>query len=81
LPNVTLPDRVHRLAPRPVPIEAEPALPEVSVVAETGAAGSDEAPFALEPGAPVLEAAPELTPPMLDVTAIEYRYPLLRNAL
>jgi uncharacterized repeat protein (TIGR03809 family) len=78
LGGVTLPDQVHRLVPRPVPIEAEQHLPEVSVAAEIGTVRRDQAPCAPASDAPAPEEAP---PPLLDVTSIEHRYPLLRNAL
>jgi uncharacterized repeat protein (TIGR03809 family) len=79
LPDVTFPDRVHRLVPRPVPIEAEPVLPDVSVAAETGTVCSDEAPSAPDSDTSALEAAPELTTP--NVPTIHERYPVLRNAM
>jgi uncharacterized repeat protein (TIGR03809 family) len=76
--GAALPDQVHRLVPRPVPIEAEPPLPEVSAAAETATVRSDEAPCAPDADVPAPEDVPA---PLPDVTSIELRYPLLRNAL
>jgi uncharacterized repeat protein (TIGR03809 family) len=79
LHGVTLPDQVHRLVPRPGPIETKQhSPPEVSAAAEIGTVRLDQAPCAPASDAPAPEEAPA---PLLDVTSIEHRYPLLRNAL
>jgi hypothetical protein len=83
----TLRGQVHRFAPQPAPIAAEPPRRDVSISAQAVRVPSDHAPSvpamdvpALEPrfdGA--LDNASELT---LDIAAaIQQRYPLLRNAL
>jgi len=74
-------DQVHRLQPQPAQIPAEPP-PDVSIAAETDRVCSDDAPSAPEADAPAMDPAlrnaSELT---LDMSAIQERYPLLRNAL
>jgi uncharacterized repeat protein (TIGR03809 family) len=87
----TLRGQVHRFAPQPAPIAAEPPRRAVSMSAQAVHVSSDQAPSvlamdapALEPGFdpalnPALDNASELT---LDIAAvIQERYPLLRNAL
>jgi uncharacterized repeat protein (TIGR03809 family) len=74
-------DQVHRLQPQPAQIPAEPP-PDVSIAAEADCVCSDDAPSAPEADAPAMDPAlrnaSELTP---DMSAIQERYPLLRNAL
>jgi uncharacterized repeat protein (TIGR03809 family) len=70
--------QVRQLVPQPAPIVAEPLLSGVSIAAETGAGYSDEAPSAPDATAPMVEETSGLK---VDLTAIELRYPLLRNAL
>jgi len=83
-------DQLHRLPRQPAVFPAEPQPRNVSIVAETDNVSSDEAPFAPDSGAPVLNPALNqiLDPTLdkvselaLDMTAIQERYPLLRNAL
>ena len=80
----TLRDQVHRLPLQPLQptqIPAEPP-PDVSIAAGTDRVVSDDAPSAPEADAPAMDPAlknaSELT---LDMSAIQERYPLLRNAL
>ena len=69
----TLPDQVVRLRLQPMDIPAEPAPCDVSGPTETEQVCSDQA-----PAAPAIENARELT---LDISVMQERYPLLRNAL
>ncbi len=71
-------DRVHRLPPQPAEIPAEPPPSEVSFARETDHVSSDEAPSAPDSDAPALDNTSELA---LDMSAMQERYPLLRNAL
>jgi uncharacterized repeat protein (TIGR03809 family) len=82
-------DQLHRLPRQPAGFPAEPQPRNVSIAAETDHVSSDEAPFApvfnpalnqiLDPTLdPTLDRVSELA---LDLTAIQERYPLLRNAL
>jgi uncharacterized repeat protein (TIGR03809 family) len=71
-------DQVHRLPPQPAQIPAEPPPSDVSIAAGTDRVCSDEAPSAPDSAAPALDNASELT---LDMSAMQERYPLLRNAL
>jgi uncharacterized repeat protein (TIGR03809 family) len=87
--------QVHRFAPQPVQIQAEPPSREALVAAEPDRIYSDDAPSAPEPEAPAIDSAldPVLDPapepvldPVLDrltrdITAITERYPLLRNVM
>ena len=68
----TLRDQPDRRPPRmEIPADLPPS--DVSMSAEPEHVVADEA-----PSAPAMENAPE---PVLDIAAIEQRYPLLRNAL
>jgi uncharacterized repeat protein (TIGR03809 family) len=71
-------DRVHRLAPPQAPLPAEMLLSDVLTAAAAGQVAWEEAPSMPEVDAPDMEIAPE---PVLDLTTIHERYPLLRNAL
>jgi len=82
-------DQLHRLPRQPAVFPAEPQPRNVSIVAEADLVSSDEAPFAPDSDAilnpalnqildPTLDRVSELA---LDMTAIQERYPLLRNAL
>ena len=57
------------------------APPEANVAAETGFAPSDEAPSAMVVDLLALEQALNKAAPAFDTTAIEQRYPVLRNVL
>ena len=57
------------------------APPEADVAAETGFVSSDEAPSALVVDLLALEQALHEAAPAFDTTAIEQRYPVLRNVL
>jgi len=75
-------DQPHR--PQPAWMPAEPVSRDVSVAAQPAHVHADEAPSA--PDAQILNQAldPALenaSEPMLDITAIQERYPLLRNAM
>jgi len=69
----TLRDQVHRLSRQPAEIAAPSPPSDVSISTGTDYVYSDEA-----PSAPVSDSASEM---VLDIDAIEQRYPLLRNAL
>jgi uncharacterized repeat protein (TIGR03809 family) len=71
-------DQVHRLPPQPAEIPAEPPPSDVSFARETDRVSSDEAPSAPDSDAPALDNTSEL---VLDMSAMQERYPLLRNAL
>jgi uncharacterized repeat protein (TIGR03809 family) len=60
-------------APAQREIPGEPPLSTAAIAAETDLVCSDDA-----PSVPAMENAPE---PVLEIPAIEQRYPLLRNAL
>lgn len=71
-------DQLHRLPPQPMHSPAEPPLSVISIAAQADHIRSDEAPSAPGSDAPALNPASELA---LDVTSMQERYPLLRNAL
>jgi hypothetical protein len=68
-----LPGQVDRLQSRPAEIADDLSQSDASIIAETARLYSDDA-----PPAPASESVSEL---MLNIDAIEQRYPLLRNAL
>jgi hypothetical protein len=77
--------QLRRLPPQAAEIPAEPPLSDVSFARETDRVNSDEAPSSPESDAAALHSvlrpalnASELT---LDMTAMQQRYPLLRNPL
>jgi hypothetical protein len=70
--------RVPRLSPQPADTPVYSPQFDVSISAETDHVDSDEAPSAPISDAPALNNSLEL---MLNLDAIEERYPLLRNAL
>ena len=84
LGNVTPPraerprDQVQRLEPHPAQITAEPPPSDVAATLHTLHVSTEEAPSAPDSLASGLGSAPELLP---DISAIEQRYPLLRNAM
>jgi uncharacterized repeat protein (TIGR03809 family) len=73
-------DQLYRLPPRPAAFPAEPRPRNASIAAETGHVCSDEAPSAPVSDAAVLNSD-KVSELALDMTAIQERYPLLRNAL
>jgi uncharacterized repeat protein (TIGR03809 family) len=82
----TLRDQLHRLPPPPAEIANAVAPPDISIAAETEHVASDDAPSAPDSNAPVMDSAMEPAPgsasePALDMSAMQHRYPLLRNAL
>jgi uncharacterized repeat protein (TIGR03809 family) len=85
LGRVTLPraerprDQADRIQPPPAEIRAAPVLHDVPIAAETAHIFSDEVPSAPAMDAPEFDTA--ALEPVLDIGAIERRYPLLRNAL
>jgi uncharacterized repeat protein (TIGR03809 family) len=74
----TLPGQVHRLQPQPEQVTAQPPRRDVSIAAQALHVSSYEALSVPNSGAPAFEPASELTP---NITAMQDRYPLLRNAL
>jgi uncharacterized repeat protein (TIGR03809 family) len=83
-------DQLHRLPPQPAAFSAEPQPRNVSIVAKTDHVSLDGAPSALDSDAPVFNpvfnqisdpALDKVSELALDMTAIQQRYPLLRNAL
>jgi uncharacterized repeat protein (TIGR03809 family) len=64
--------------PQPAAVAAEPPPSEIPAASSPVHVFSGDAPSAPEADAPALENAPELT---LDLTVMQQRYPLLRNAL
>jgi|SRR5665213_682519 len=64
--------------PQAAPIAAEPSPSDVPAAAQALHVFADDAPSAPDSHAPALDNAPELT---LDLTVMQQRYPLLRNAL
>ena len=77
LPRTEAPrHQVDRLPLQPAEIRAAPASHGVPIIAKAAHISSDEAPSA--PETPVLDIALE---PVLEISAIAERYPLLRNAL
>jgi uncharacterized repeat protein (TIGR03809 family) len=74
----TLPGQVHRLQSQPAQVAAQPPRRDASIAAEAVHVSSYEAPSVPTSGGPAFEPASELTP---DITPIQDRYPLLRNAL
>jgi uncharacterized repeat protein (TIGR03809 family) len=80
--RATLPDQFDRPQSRSAQIAAELPTHEVSIVPETNHVNSDESPSApaMDTTAtePASYGASELT---LDITVMQERYPLLRNAL
>ncbi len=91
-PGVALPreemlrDQFHRFQPDPARTAAEPPASDRSIAAETDPLCSDEALDALAMEAPSLDS--DLNPgpdnasePILNIAAMQDRYPLLRNAL
>jgi uncharacterized repeat protein (TIGR03809 family) len=71
-------DRVYRPPPQPADIPVHSPPFDVSMSTETGHVYSDEAPSAPTSDEPALNDISEL---VLNLDAIEDRYPLLRNAL
>jgi uncharacterized repeat protein (TIGR03809 family) len=80
----TLRDQVHRLPPPPVEVPSAAPPSDVSIAAETEHVASDDAPSAPDSDAAAMDSAmnpgsaSELA---LDMSAMQQRYPLLRNAL
>jgi len=68
-----LSDQVVWLQPQPAQIPPEPPLPDISVAAEAERVSSDVAPYA--------SAMDDASLPTMDITAMQERYPSLRNAL
>jgi hypothetical protein len=66
-------NELDRLQPREAEIAAEPSRSDVATGVDTAQVYSDDA-----PSAPAIAAVSEL---LLDIDAMEQRYPLLRNAL
>jgi hypothetical protein len=62
------------------PVAPEP-LPETAVATEARTTSSNKAPSTLEVDLPALQRALEVEDPLLDLTAMQQRYPLLRNTL
>jgi uncharacterized repeat protein (TIGR03809 family) len=79
-------DQVRRLQPQPAAVPDGPT-DEISIAAETDRVSSDDAPSAPVSEAsvsevPVLDPALDnATEPTLDMSAMQERYPLLRNTL
>jgi uncharacterized repeat protein (TIGR03809 family) len=78
-------DQLHRLPPQPAAFPAEPQPRNVSIAAETGhvsygapSAPDSDAAVLNQISDPALDRVSELA---LDMTAMQARYPLLRNAL
>jgi uncharacterized repeat protein (TIGR03809 family) len=71
-----LPGQVHRLPPQPAQVAAQPPRRDASIAAEAVHVSSYEAPSVPTSGAPAFEPASTR-----DITPIQNRYPLLRNAL
>jgi uncharacterized repeat protein (TIGR03809 family) len=79
-------DQLRRLQPEPVEIRAEPLSSDVSIAAESDHVSSEDARPAPASDAPMLDRASDLalddaSEPTVDMSAIQERYPLLRNAL
>jgi uncharacterized repeat protein (TIGR03809 family) len=74
----TLSGQVHRLQPQPAEVTAQPPRRDVSIAARAVHVSSYEAPSVPNSGAPAFEPASEPTP---NITVMQDRYPLLRNAL
>jgi uncharacterized repeat protein (TIGR03809 family) len=88
--EAALPNRVHRLQPLPARLSAEPPPQNPPIPAEARHVVSDEAPSAPDSDMLVLDPALDqaLDPAFdkvfelaLEMTSIQDRYPLLRNAL
>ena len=71
-------NQAHRLQPHLAQIPAEPPPSDVAASAQTVHVSSEEAPSAPDSLTSDMGSAAELTP---DISAIEQRYPLLRNAM
>jgi uncharacterized repeat protein (TIGR03809 family) len=71
-------ERGYWLRPLPAEIRAQPPRSNVSIEIEASLACSDETPSVPETPTPAMHTISELT---LDISAIQKRYPLLRNAL
>jgi uncharacterized repeat protein (TIGR03809 family) len=84
LSESAVPAPAQTAEPDPVPIVSEPL--ELAAEGEASAEEAEHASAEAEPSEPVidmlaLEQALEIPDPAFDMTAIEQRYPLLRNAL
>ena len=74
-------NQVRGLQPQPAAVPHE-AISEVSIAAEADRVGSDDAPSAPVSDSPALGLVLDNAPaPALDMSAMQERYPLLRNAL
>ena len=72
------PNNIQTSAP---PVAAEP-VPEIAVAITAATTSTDQASFAPEADLPALQRTlEEVEEPVLDLAAIERRYPLLRNTL
>lgn len=77
-PPLTERPRDQRSRPHPAQIPAEPPQSDVAATVQAVHVSSEEAPSAPDSITSGLGSAPELLP---DISAIEQRYPLLRNAM
>ncbi|HEY5063946.1 MAG TPA: TIGR03809 family protein [Xanthobacteraceae bacterium] len=76
--GAVLRDQVPWRRPQPAQIAAEPPPSDIPAASQAVRVFAGDAPSAPDADAPALDNAPELT---LDLTVMQQRYPLLRNAL